>query len=71
MKNQITMVKISNVYMNNKIISENTFDIRKNLSEESILKFFGVISSLIDIRSGYNKAQCSMTTLEVINIKKY
>lgn len=71
MKNEITLIKISNLYMNNKLISENTFQIQKNLSEEDIFKLFGKISSLIDIRSGYNKAQCSRTTLEIINIKKY
>lgn len=71
MKNEITLMKVTNIYMNNKIISENTFQIQKNLPEENIFKLFGVISSIINIRSGYFKDECSRTTLEIINIKRY
>lgn len=71
MKNETKFIKICNVYMNNKIISENIFEIRKDVTEEEIFKVFALISSVIDIRIGQAKDQCSRTTLQIIDIKQY
>lgn len=71
MKNEYSLMKICNVSMNNKVISENTFRLCKNVPEDIILKLFGKISSIIDIQYGQTKAHCSRTTLEIINIKQY
>lgn len=68
---EITYVKISHVYINNKLISENLFEINDNLDENVIFKFFGLVTNLIDIKSGQTKKDCSKTTLEVMKIKKY
>lgn len=71
MRNKTTYIKICNVFMNDKIISENVFEVNENLSDEIILKFFALISSILDLKSGKNLNQCSRTTLEVIEIRKY
>lgn len=57
--------------MNNKIISENRFLINNDIEEEKILKLFGMISSLIDIRSGKSNKDCSYTALQVEKINYY
>lgn len=71
MRKQQTYMKISHLYLNNQLISENRFLINNNLDEKVILKTFGMISSFIDIKSGETKADCSYTALRIEKIIDY
>ena len=71
MKKIETYIKISNVYINNKIISENKFLINNDLSDEIIIKFFGLVSTIIDTQSGQARNECSITKFQIERISIY
>lgn len=64
-------IKISNVYMNNKILSENLFEVRNDLTDEEIFKFYSMVSTIIKIRVGENKNKFSRTIIDLIEIKNF
>lgn len=64
-------IKITNSYMNNKIISENLFQVRDNLTDDEILKFYSIITSIINIRIGKNKNKFSKTSVDIVKIKNF
>lgn len=64
-------IKISNVYMNNKLISENLFEVRPDLTDDEILEFYSRISSFINIRIGKNKNLYSKTICDLVKIKNF
>lgn len=64
-------IKITNSYMNNKIISENLFQVRDDLTDDEIFKFYSVITSIINIRTGKNKNKFSKTSVDIVKIKNF
>lgn len=64
-------IKISNVYMNNKIISENLIQVRDNVTDEEIFEFYSKVSSLIKLRTGKNKNKFSKTIVDIVKIKNF
>lgn len=69
--NETNYIKICNVYLNNKIISENIFEVNPNLTDEQIFKFYSLVTSIINIRYGKDKNSFSRTTIDLIKIKNF